>query len=167
MPRWSGRPWTGSGRTTTSTTSSMWSLSSTRRCASTAVNLPFFRHLLHFLLHLSTLISFFTNIIYWSTGKCYMTCNDTGYQAISFDEQTHLPKVKNENEMMFMVVIKLFFFCKRTSWGILIDMLMRRVKFSELLVPNVLYMQFSINWHLCLRYTSCAFWSMHTNEKLA
>jgi len=29
-------------------------------------------------------------------GKCYMTCNDTGYQAISFDEETHLPKV-NEN----------------------------------------------------------------------
>jgi len=26
-------------------------------------------------------------------GKCYMTCNDTGYQAISFDEETHLPKV--------------------------------------------------------------------------
>ena len=25
-----------------------------------------------------------------------MTCNDTGYQAISFDEETHLPKV-NEN----------------------------------------------------------------------
>ena len=30
------------------------------------------------------------------SGKCYMTCNDTGYQAISFDEETHLPKV-NEN----------------------------------------------------------------------
>jgi len=26
-------------------------------------------------------------------GKCYMTCNDTGYQAIAFDEVTHLPKV--------------------------------------------------------------------------
>lgn len=26
-------------------------------------------------------------------GKCYMTCNDSGYQAISFDEQTHLPEV--------------------------------------------------------------------------
>jgi len=26
-------------------------------------------------------------------GKCYMTCNDTGYQAIEFDEVTHLPKV--------------------------------------------------------------------------
>ena len=30
------------------------------------------------------------------SGKCYMTCNDTGYQAIAFDEETHLPKV-NEN----------------------------------------------------------------------
>ena len=26
-------------------------------------------------------------------GKCYMTCNDTGYQAIQFDPETHLPKV--------------------------------------------------------------------------
>ena len=26
-------------------------------------------------------------------GKCYMTCNDTGYQAITFDPETHLPKV--------------------------------------------------------------------------
>ncbi|XP_005103884.2 dihydropyrimidine dehydrogenase [NADP(+)] [Aplysia californica] len=26
-------------------------------------------------------------------GKCYMTCNDSGYQAISFDPETHLPKV--------------------------------------------------------------------------
>jgi dihydropyrimidine dehydrogenase (NADP+) len=29
-------------------------------------------------------------------GKCYMTCNDTGYQAISFDEVTHLPKVNDD-----------------------------------------------------------------------
>merc|ERR1719411_1124469 len=29
-------------------------------------------------------------------GKCYMTCNDTGYQAIEFDPETHLPRVKNE-----------------------------------------------------------------------
>ena len=29
-------------------------------------------------------------------GKCYMTCNDTGYQAIEFDAETHLPKVKND-----------------------------------------------------------------------
>ena len=28
-------------------------------------------------------------------GKCYMTCNDTGYQAIQFDPETHLPKVRN------------------------------------------------------------------------
>ncbi|KFR00409.1 Dihydropyrimidine dehydrogenase [NADP(+)], partial [Nipponia nippon] len=26
-------------------------------------------------------------------GKCYMTCNDSGYQAIQFDPQTHLPTV--------------------------------------------------------------------------
>eukprot|EP01004_Peranema_trichophorum_P002727 NODE_1762_length_1819_cov_62.742925_g1494_i0.p1 GENE.NODE_1762_length_1819_cov_62.742925_g1494_i0~~NODE_1762_length_1819_cov_62.742925_g1494_i0.p1 ORF type:complete len:538 (-),score=136.22 NODE_1762_length_1819_cov_62.742925_g1494_i0:205-1674(-) len=26
-------------------------------------------------------------------GKCYMTCNDTGYQAIHFDPVTHLPKI--------------------------------------------------------------------------
>ena len=26
-------------------------------------------------------------------GKCYMTCNDTGYQAIEFDAETHIPKV--------------------------------------------------------------------------
>jgi len=30
-------------------------------------------------------------------GKCYMTCNDTGYQAISFDENTHLPKVNEDS----------------------------------------------------------------------
>jgi len=29
-------------------------------------------------------------------GKCYMTCNDTGYQAIEFDKDTHLPMVKND-----------------------------------------------------------------------
>jgi len=26
-------------------------------------------------------------------GKCYMACNDSGYQAIEFDAQTHLPKI--------------------------------------------------------------------------
>ncbi|KAK2149295.1 hypothetical protein LSH36_457g04013 [Paralvinella palmiformis] len=26
-------------------------------------------------------------------GKCYMTCNDSGYQAITFDPETHLPMV--------------------------------------------------------------------------
>ncbi|XP_045147841.1 dihydropyrimidine dehydrogenase [NADP(+)] isoform X1 [Echinops telfairi] len=26
-------------------------------------------------------------------GKCYMTCNDSGYQAIKFDTETHLPTV--------------------------------------------------------------------------
>jgi len=29
-------------------------------------------------------------------GKCYMVCNDSGYQAISFDKQTHIAKV-NDN----------------------------------------------------------------------
>lgn len=29
-------------------------------------------------------------------GKCYMTCNDSGYQAISFDPETHLPVVNND-----------------------------------------------------------------------
>ena len=29
-------------------------------------------------------------------GKCYMTCNDSGYQAIKFDAKTHLPSVTSE-----------------------------------------------------------------------
>lgn len=29
-------------------------------------------------------------------GKCYMVCNDSGYQAIKFDPQTHLPHVTDE-----------------------------------------------------------------------
>lgn len=29
-------------------------------------------------------------------GKCYMTCNDAGYQAITFDAQTHLPTVTDD-----------------------------------------------------------------------
>ncbi|KAG7177054.1 Dihydropyrimidine dehydrogenase [NADP(+)]-like, partial [Homarus americanus] len=29
-------------------------------------------------------------------GKCYMTCNDSGYQAISFDPKTHLTKVNDD-----------------------------------------------------------------------
>ncbi|KAJ8784577.1 hypothetical protein J1605_007928 [Eschrichtius robustus] len=28
-----------------------------------------------------------------SCGKCYMTCNDSGYQAIQFDPETHLPTI--------------------------------------------------------------------------
>ncbi|XP_036308441.1 dihydropyrimidine dehydrogenase [NADP(+)] [Pipistrellus kuhlii] len=28
-------------------------------------------------------------------GKCYMTCNDSGYQAIQFDPETHLPSVRD------------------------------------------------------------------------
>ncbi len=29
-------------------------------------------------------------------GKCYMTCNDSGYQAITFDADTHLPHVTED-----------------------------------------------------------------------
>ena len=29
-------------------------------------------------------------------GKCYMTCNDSGYQAITFDAETHLPHVTDD-----------------------------------------------------------------------
>uniref|UniRef100_V5GTH2 Dihydropyrimidine dehydrogenase [NADP(+)] n=1 Tax=Anoplophora glabripennis TaxID=217634 RepID=V5GTH2_ANOGL len=29
-------------------------------------------------------------------GKCYMTCNDSGYQAIHFDPETHIPKVNDD-----------------------------------------------------------------------
>eukprot|EP00761_Pharyngomonas_kirbyi_P003127 gb/GECH01003131.1/.p1 GENE.gb/GECH01003131.1/~~gb/GECH01003131.1/.p1 ORF type:complete len:1040 (+),score=276.95 gb/GECH01003131.1/:1-3120(+) len=29
-------------------------------------------------------------------GKCYMTCNDAGYQAIRFDPETHLPEVMED-----------------------------------------------------------------------
>ncbi|CAH1968195.1 unnamed protein product [Acanthoscelides obtectus] len=29
-------------------------------------------------------------------GKCYMTCNDSGYQAIRFDKETHIPKVTDD-----------------------------------------------------------------------
>lgn len=29
-------------------------------------------------------------------GKCYMTCNDSGYQAIVFDPSTHIPTVTDD-----------------------------------------------------------------------
>ncbi|KAI4470269.1 dihydropyrimidine dehydrogenase [nadp(+)] [Holotrichia oblita] len=29
-------------------------------------------------------------------GKCYMACNDSGYQAIHFDHKTHIPKVNDD-----------------------------------------------------------------------
>ena len=29
-------------------------------------------------------------------GKCYMTCNDSGYQAIKFDSETHLPGITDD-----------------------------------------------------------------------
>jgi len=30
-------------------------------------------------------------------GKCYMTCNDSGYQAITFDSKTHIPHVSEDD----------------------------------------------------------------------
>lgn len=30
-------------------------------------------------------------------GKCYMTCNDSGYQAIEFNSKTHIPKVNDDH----------------------------------------------------------------------
>jgi dihydropyrimidine dehydrogenase (NADP+) len=29
-------------------------------------------------------------------GKCYMTCNDSGYQAIKFDPKTHIPTITDD-----------------------------------------------------------------------
>lgn len=29
-------------------------------------------------------------------GKCYMACNDSGYQAITFDAKTHIPHVTDD-----------------------------------------------------------------------
>jgi len=29
-------------------------------------------------------------------GKCYMTCNDSGYQAITFDKDTHIPEITDD-----------------------------------------------------------------------
>jgi len=29
-------------------------------------------------------------------GKCYMTCNDSGYQAIKFDKDTHIPTITDD-----------------------------------------------------------------------
>lgn len=29
-------------------------------------------------------------------GKCYLTCNDTAYQAITFDPKTHIPFVTDK-----------------------------------------------------------------------
>jgi len=29
-------------------------------------------------------------------GKCYMTCADSGYQAIEFDKDTHIPHVNDD-----------------------------------------------------------------------
>jgi len=29
-------------------------------------------------------------------GKCYLTCNDSGYQAIKFDKETHIPSITED-----------------------------------------------------------------------
>lgn len=39
--------------------------------------------------------SFFQDLCI-NCGKCYMACNDSGYQAISFDPKTHLPHVTDD-----------------------------------------------------------------------
>ena len=36
-----------------------------------------------------------------------MTCNDTGYQAIEFDKDTHLPMVSLEKQIKFCSTKKL------------------------------------------------------------
>ena len=41
-------------------------------------------------------------------GKCYMTCNDTGYQAIEFDAETHLPKVSNLSKIPLIKIFSIF-----------------------------------------------------------
>lgn len=43
----------------------------------------------------SFLILFFQDMCI-NCGKCYMTCNDSGYQAIHFDKDTHIPKVNDD-----------------------------------------------------------------------
>lgn len=39
---------------------------------------------------------FFKQDMCINCGKCYMTCNDSGYQAITFNERTHLPHVSDD-----------------------------------------------------------------------
>ena len=47
-------------------------------------------------------------------GKCYMTCNDTGYQAIEFDPETHLPMVlrniRQSRKVSLLMAAKFFLF---------------------------------------------------------
>lgn len=38
-------------------------------------------------------------------GKCYMTCNDSGYQSIKFDPETHLPTVTEDCTGKFGILI--------------------------------------------------------------
>ncbi|XP_065172464.1 dihydropyrimidine dehydrogenase [NADP(+)]-like isoform X2 [Atheta coriaria] len=39
------------------------------------------------------LVALVDNDICINCGKCYMACNDSGYQAIEFDKKTHLPTI--------------------------------------------------------------------------
>lgn len=63
-------------------------------------------------------------------GKCYMTCNDSGYQAITFDPDTHLPHVTEDctgctlcvsvcpiiGELFLRIFLYWFYFmCQRVS----------------------------------------------------
>ncbi|ETN76209.1 4Fe-4S binding domain protein [Necator americanus] len=42
-------------------------------------------------------------------GKCYMTCNDSGYQAISFNQVSHQPKVIDDDCTGCALCYRLFF----------------------------------------------------------
>ena len=48
-------------------------------------------------------------------GKCYMTCNDTGYQAIEFDPETHLPTVNGKKYVLVEALGVCMSVCERTS----------------------------------------------------
>lgn len=54
--------------------------------------------LFFFILNDSNLFSksYFVQDLCINCGKCYMACNDSGYQAISFDEKTHLPHITDD-----------------------------------------------------------------------
>ena len=43
-------------------------------------------------------------------GKCYMTCNDSGYQAIKFDPMTHLPHVTDDCTGCTCKCLRIFYF---------------------------------------------------------
>uniref|UniRef100_A0ABI7YDA6 Dihydropyrimidine dehydrogenase [NADP(+)] n=1 Tax=Felis catus TaxID=9685 RepID=A0ABI7YDA6_FELCA len=43
--------------------------------------------------HLEQVVAMIDEEMCINCGKCYMTCNDSGYQAIQFDPETHLPTI--------------------------------------------------------------------------